>query len=212
MGGPFSPPPHNLAGAGAEQHRTEKDGHRLGLCETLWLAAKFFSDSENQAGPSSCLNLGEINPEKEGHQPHVLGGGTWLRGIAQSDFTSMVVSFPAFSLNNANRVPIWSQILPEMGSAGEEAGGGKHPRSTEPGGSTGLLDASRCFLAQRVTVSSTQKVSAGFLPGCLTTFLIPGAVGITLSGFLSHPSMGCLPQGRLNVGYLPQGRLNVGFF
>ena len=36
---------------------------------------------------------------------------------------------------------------------------------------------------------------------CLTALLIPGAVGITLSGFLSHPNMGCPPQGRLNMGF-----------
>ena len=71
--------------------------------------------------------------------------------------------------------------------------GGKPPRSTEP--------ASRCFLAQRATVSSIQTVSAGFLPECLPALLIPGAVGIMLSGFLSHLNMGCLPQGHLNVGF-----------
>lgn len=36
---------------------------------------------------------------------------------------------------------------------------------------------------------------------CLPTLLTPGAVGIMLSGFLSHLNMGCLPQGRLNMGF-----------
>lgn len=108
------------AGAGAEQHRTRKDGRHLGLCEALWLVAKFFSDSENQAGPSSCLNMGKLT-QGGGTPAPVLGGGAWLRGIAQSDFTSLAVSFLAFSLNNASRVPTWSQVLPETGSAGEEA-------------------------------------------------------------------------------------------
>ena len=58
-----------------------------------------------------------------------------------------------------------------------------------------LLDAS--WPKERLS-AQPRRSPLGFSQSVLS-LLIPGAVGITLSGFLSHLSMGCLPQGRLNM-------------